>query len=35
MRSARPILAPDQLAILRERFIVQLAAINSTDDAAA
>jgi hypothetical protein len=35
MRSARPILAPDQLAILRERSIVQLAAINSTDDAAA
>jgi hypothetical protein len=34
MRSAGPILAPDQLAILRERS-VQLAAINSTDDAAA
>jgi hypothetical protein len=35
MRSARPILAPDQLAILRKRSIAQLAAINSTDDAVA
>jgi hypothetical protein len=30
MRSARPIFAPDQLAILRERSIAQLPAINST-----
>ena len=35
MRSARPIFAPDQLAILRERSIAQVPAINSTDDAAA
>ena len=35
VRSARPILAPEQSAILRERLVAQLAAINSTDDAAA
>jgi ERF superfamily len=33
--SARPVLAPDQSAILRERLVAELLAINSTDDAAA
>ena len=33
--SARPVLAPEQSAILRERLVAQLAAINSTDEAAA
>ncbi len=35
VRSARPILSPEQSAILRERLVAQLAAINSSDDAAA
>jgi hypothetical protein len=35
VRSARPILAPEQSAILRERLVAQLAAIHSSDDAAA
>jgi hypothetical protein len=34
MRPARPILAPEQSAILRERLVAQLDAIHSTDDAA-
>ena len=32
---ARPVLAPEQSAILRERLVAQLAAINSTDDTVA
>jgi hypothetical protein len=35
MHSAHPVLAPEQSTILRKRLIAQLAAINSTDDAAA
>ena len=35
MRSARPVLAPEQSALLRERLVEQLAAIHSIDDAAA
>src|SRR5229473_2333505 len=35
VRSARPVLAPEQSAILRERLVEQLAAIHSTGDAAA
>ncbi len=35
VRSARPVLAPEQSASLRERLVAQLAAIDSTDDAAA
>jgi ERF superfamily len=35
VRSARPILEPEQSAILRERLVKQLAAIHSSDDAAA
>jgi hypothetical protein len=35
VHSATPILAPEQSAVLRERLVAQLAAINSTDDAAA
>jgi hypothetical protein len=35
VRSARPVLAPEQSAILRERLLAQLVAINSTDEAAA
>jgi hypothetical protein len=34
VRSARPVLAPEQSAILRQRLVAQLAAIHSTDDAA-
>src|SRR5262249_4851826 len=34
VRSARPALAPEQSAILRQRLVEQLAAIPSTDDAA-
>ena len=33
--SARPVLAPDESATLRERLIAELSAINSADDAAA
>jgi hypothetical protein len=33
-RSARPVLAPEQSASLRERLVAQLATIDSTDDAA-
>jgi hypothetical protein len=33
--SARPVLAPDESATLRERLVAQLSAINSADDAAA
>src|SRR5438874_1725931 len=33
--SARPVLAPDQSAILRERLVAELLAINSADEAAA
>jgi hypothetical protein len=32
--SARPVLAPDESATLRERLVAQLSAINSADDAA-
>ena len=35
VRSTRPFLAPEQSASLRERLVAQLAAIDSTDDAAA
>jgi len=35
MRSARPVLAPEQSAILRERMVLQLAGIETIDDAAA
>jgi ERF superfamily len=35
VRSARPVLAPEQSAILRKRLVEQLAAIHSIDDAAA
>jgi hypothetical protein len=35
VRNARPVLAPEQSASLRERLVAQLAAIHSTDDAAA
>jgi hypothetical protein len=35
VRSARHVLAPEQSAILRERLVAQLAAVNSIDDAAA
>ena len=35
VRSTRPVLAPEQSASLRERLVAQLAAIDSTDDAAA
>jgi hypothetical protein len=35
VRSAKPVLAPEQSAILRQRLVEQLAAIPSTDDAAA
>src|SRR5262245_54925842 len=35
VRSARPVLAPEQSAILRKRLVDQLAAIHSIDDAAA
>src|SRR5258706_434524 len=35
LASARPVLAPDQSAILRERLVAELLAINSADDAAA
>jgi hypothetical protein len=35
LRAARAILAPEQSAILRERLVAQLAAVDSTDDAAA
>jgi hypothetical protein len=35
VRPARPILAADQSALLRERLVVQLVAITSTDNAAA
>jgi hypothetical protein len=34
-RNTRPVLAPQQSASLRERLVAQLAAIHSTDDAAA
>ena len=34
VRSARPVLAPEQSALLRERLVEQLAAIHSTGDAA-
>jgi hypothetical protein len=33
--SARPVLAPDESATLRERLVAELSAINSADDAAA
>jgi ERF superfamily len=33
--SARPVLAPDESATLRERLIAELSAVNSADDAAA
>jgi len=33
--SARPVLAPDQSAALRDRFVAELSAITSADDAAA
>jgi hypothetical protein len=35
LASARPVLAPDQSAILREQLVAELLAINSADDAAA
>src|SRR3979409_1222847 len=35
VRSPRHVLAPEQSAILRERLVAQLAAVNSIDDAAA
>jgi ERF superfamily len=35
VRDARPVLAPEQSASLRERLVAQLAALHSTDDAAA
>ncbi len=35
LASARPVLAPDQSAILRERLVAELLAINSADEAAA